>query len=56
MGKLIKEVSEILSTKAAFQIRYLDAIGAIISRNPNAVIMLKTTADDKSTEVSVNPV
>ncbi len=42
VGKLIKEMSEILSTKAAFQIRYLDAIGQIIQNNNNTVIMIKT--------------
>lgn len=53
VGKLIKEVAQILATKTAFQIRYLDTIGAIINRNPNSVIMIKTSIEDTSSEISV---
>lgn len=56
IGKLIKEVSEILSTKAAFQIRYLDTIGTIINRNPNTVIMLRTSLQEGSENLKINPV
>jgi hypothetical protein len=56
IGKLIKETSEILSTKAAFQIRYLDTIETILTRNQNSVMMLRTDIDPGTKAISVSPV
>lgn len=53
VGKLIKEMAQILSSKTAFQIRYLDVIGSIIDRNPNSVMMIKTNYDEELTSVNV---
>jgi hypothetical protein len=49
-------MADILSTKAAFQIRYLDTIGTILERNHNSVIMLRTDIDEGTKSININPI
>ncbi len=47
IGKLISDVSEILSIKSAFQIRYLDMIEHVVQKNSNVMMMVKMNIDDE---------
>lgn len=44
---LYREVGQLLDTKAAFQIRYLNMIEQIIASNQDNVLIIKTELEDK---------
>lgn len=46
VGMLIKEMAEIMSTRSAFQIRYLKAIEHIIENGSENIVILKANPNE----------